>query len=197
MGADPLAQAAGLLSERPETVRAFLAVEIPDLQREALAVYLEGCRAAAPTFRWVSPESLHLTLRFLGPLDPHRLDALAGALRSVAVEPFLAGLDGLGTFGRSRAVRVVWLGLAAGSEELVRLAGEIEGRCAAHGFEPEARPYNPHLTLARSRQRGGDRLPELPQPPELTGWTVTRFRLYRSRLGRGGATYSVLEEFGG
>jgi RNA 2',3'-cyclic 3'-phosphodiesterase len=192
-----LEEAPGLLSDQPETVRAFVAVGIPDLQRERLAPYLATCAAFAPSFRWVAPESLHLTLRFLGGVDRGRLEALASRLGAVTVEPFPVAFDGAGSFGRGSAVRVIWLGLAVGSDELGRLAGEIEARCAAAGFDPEARPYNPHLTLARSRQRRGDRLPELPPPPELPGWTVTTFRLYRSHPGPGGATYSVLEEFGG
>ena len=188
--------AQGLLSDHPEKIRAFVAVGIPDLQRERLAGYLDSCRAVSPGFRWVTPESLHLTIRFLGGVDPGRLDALAAGLRTLQVEPFEVGVGGVGTFGRGSAVRVVWLGLTAGGGALGRLAGEVEARSASLGFEPEARPYNPHLTLARSRQRRGDRLPELPPPPEIPGWVVTRFRLYRSRLGPGGATYSVLEEFG-
>jgi RNA 2',3'-cyclic 3'-phosphodiesterase len=144
----------------------------------------------------VAPDNLHLTIRFLGWLEPGRLDALAAALREVKVDPFSISLDGIGAFGRGGLVRAVWLGLAAGGEELSHLAGEVEARCAAVGFEPEGRPYHPHLTLARSRQMRGERLPELPPPPELPGWTVTHFRLYRSRLGPGGATYSVLEELG-
>jgi len=145
----------------------------------------------------VTPDSLHLTLRFLGAVERDRLEALAGMLRELTVEPFSVGLAGLGTFGRGSGVRVAWLGLAAGAEHLRSLAAEVESRCSALGFEPEARAYNPHLTLARSRQRRGDRLPELPPPPKLPAWTVAGFRLYRSRLGRGGASYSVLEEFGG
>jgi 2'-5' RNA ligase len=94
-------------------------------------------------------------------------------------------------------VRVVWLGLATGGDDVRRLAAEVEARCSALGFDPESRPYNPHLTLARARQRRGDGLPELPPPPELPAWRVTGFRLYRSRLGPGGASYAVLEEFGG
>jgi RNA 2',3'-cyclic 3'-phosphodiesterase len=151
----------------------------------------------APDFRWVAAESVHLTLRFLGGVDRHRLAALVADLRTLTVEPFPVTLDGLGTFGRGSVVRVVWLGLAAGADQLRRLAAEIEAKCAAEGFEAEARPYNPHLTLARSRQRRGDRLPDLPPPPELAGWTVTGFRLYQGRSGPGGATYPVLEEFGG
>jgi len=192
-----LEEAPGLLSNQPETLRAFLAVGIPDVPRERLTLYLAPLRALAPAFRWVAPDSLHLTLRFLGGVDRHRLEALAADLRALTVEPFPVALDGLGTFGRGSAVRVVWLGLAAGSEEVGTLAAEIEVRCAAAGFEAEPRPYNPHLTLARARQRRGDRLPELPPPPELPGWTVTAFRLYQSRVGPGGATYSVLEEFRG
>jgi 2'-5' RNA ligase len=191
-----LEAAQGLLSDRSQTIRAFVAVGIPDPQRERLAGYLEACRAVAPGFRWVAPESLHLTIRFLGGVDPGRLDALAAALRILQVQPFEVGLGGVGTFGRGRAVRVVWLGLTAGGSDLGRLAGEVETRSASLGFEPEARPYNPHLTLARSRQRRGERLPDLPPPPVIPSWTVTRFRLYRSRLGAGGATYTVLEEFG-
>jgi RNA 2',3'-cyclic 3'-phosphodiesterase len=192
-----LEEAAGLLSDQPETVRAFLAVGLPDLHRERLTPYLATCRALAPAFRWVAPDSLHLTLRFLGGVDRLRLEALAADLQRLTVEPFPVALDGLGSFGRGSVVRVVWLGLAAGRDQLGRLAAEIEAHCAAVGFEAETRPYNPHLTLARSRQRRGDGLPELPPPPEHPGWTVTGFRLYQSRLGPGGATYSVLEEFGG
>jgi RNA 2',3'-cyclic 3'-phosphodiesterase len=144
----------------------------------------------------VAPDSLHLTIRFLGRVEPGPLDALATALRALTVEPFGISLDGLGSFGRGSAVRVVWLGLAAGSGEMSRLAAEVEAHSRVVGFEPEVRPYHPHLTLARSRQRRGDRLPDLPPPPELPSWRVTGFRLYRSRLGPGGATYSVLEEFG-
>jgi RNA 2',3'-cyclic 3'-phosphodiesterase len=192
-----LEEAPGLLSDQPETVRAFLAVGIPDQQRERMAPFLATCQALVPAFRWVAPDSWHLTLRFLGGVDRNRLEALAADLRAVSVEPFPVRFDGVGSFGRGSAVRVVWLGLAAGSEELGRLAAEIEARCAAEGFEAEARPYNPHLTLARSRQKRGDRLPELPPPPQLPGWTVTGFQLYRSRLGPGGAAYSVLEGFGG
>ena len=173
-----------------------MGIAIPDRQRERLASYIDTCRPLAPAFRWVAPESLHLTLRFLGGVESDRLEALAADLRALRVEPFEVALERLGTFGRGTAVRVVWLGLAAGGDHLNRLAGEVERHCSARGFEPEARPYNPHLTLARSRQRRGDRMPELPPPPELAGWTVTGFRLYRSRLGPGGANYSVLEEFG-
>ena len=173
-----------------------MAVGLPDLQRDRLAGYLDGCRVLLPGFRWVAADSLHLTLRFLGRVGPGPLDSLAAALRRLTVEPFPVTVGGLGAFGRGSSVRVVWLGVTAGGHELSRLAAEVEGCTVAAGFEPEERPYHPHLTLARSRERRGQALPELPPPPDPPGWTVTGFRLYRSRPGAGGATYSVLEEFG-
>jgi RNA 2',3'-cyclic 3'-phosphodiesterase len=192
-----LEEAPGLLSDQPEAVRAFVAVGIPDLQRERLAPYLATCKELTPGFRWVAPEGLHLTLRFLGRVERDPLEAFAAALRVLALEPFQVRLDGLGAFGRAGAARVLWLGVRAGSEELRRLAGAVENCAAAAGFEREERPFNPHLTLARSRQTRGEPLPALPPVPELPGWRATAFRLYRSHLGPGGATYSVLEEFGG
>jgi 2'-5' RNA ligase len=172
-------------------------VALPDAQRSALAAYLEQCREVAPALRWVSPDNLHLTLRFLGNVEPARLEALAASLRGVAFAPFQVSLAGEGTFGRGTAVRVVWLGVAEGRGELATLAGQVETRCVEVGLEPEERPFNPHLTLGRARERRGGRLPERPAPPALAPWTVGAFHLYRSRLGPGGAVYSVLDSFPG
>jgi 2'-5' RNA ligase len=183
------------LSRRPERIRSFVAVALPDQQRSALAEYLDRCRVLAPGLRWVSAANLHLTLRFLGSVEHEQLERLATSLRGVAFTPFQLGLDGLGTFGRGPAVRVAWLGVAEGSSQLAGLAAEIEARCAEIGLEPEERPYNAHLTLARSRERRGARLPELPAPPELAPWTVAGFQLYRSQTGPGGAVYSQLASF--
>ena len=172
-----------------------MAVALPDEQRAALAAYLDRCRVLAPGLRWVSADNLHLTLRFLGSVERERLDRLAGLLRSVTFAPYEVGVAGPGTFGRGSAVRVAWIGVDRGRAELAGLAGEVEARCVEAGWEPEARPYNPHLTLARSRDRRGARLPELPAPPELQPWTVRGFELYRSQTGPGGAVYSVLASF--
>jgi 2'-5' RNA ligase len=177
-------------------VRAFVAVGLPDRQREILATYLARCSEAAPGLRWVAPESLHVTIRFLGQLPGGVLERLAPSLREVPVEPIEIGLRDLGSFGRSSQARVVWLGVKPGAEALGRLASAVEGACAAVGLEPEERPYNPHLTLARARERRGSSLPLLPEPPPLPVWTAAGFELYQSRLGRGGAVYSVLERFG-
>ena len=198
MGPDPLENAQDLGSEDlPGSVRAFIGAGVPEAQRETLAAYLEGCRAAAPELRWVSAANLHLTLRFLGQVETATLRDLAGRLRRVSVEPFLVRLGGIGSFGRGSAARVVWIGVGAGGEELRRLAAVVEEACRAAGLPAEERPYSPHLTLARARQKRGTRVPELPVPPPLEPWRVEGFRLYRSRPAPGGPVYPVLAEFGG
>ena len=169
---------------------------MPERQRDSLAAYLDSCRIAAPAFRWVAPGNLHLTLRFLGNVAGSGLDILAGALREIAVEPFELQLGELGTFGGSSSVRVIWLGPEVGADSLLQLARKVEERCTRIGFAPEDRPYHPHLTLARSGDRRGERSPSMPPPPDLGPWTVTGFQLYRSRLGKGGAAYSVIADFG-
>ena len=174
-------------------VRAFFGVGLPGPARERLAAYLERCREAAPGFRWTPAANLHLTLRFLGRVDEDRLRRLVGRLRGVAVTPFRLGLGGAGSFGQGRAARVAWLGVDEGRAELGELAALVEARCGLEGFAPEGRPYRPHLTLARARDRRGAPLPPLPPPPEIEPWTVTGYQLYQSLTGSGGAVYRVLD----
>jgi 2'-5' RNA ligase len=144
----------------------------------------------------VAAVNLHLTLRFLGAVRRETLDRLAAGLRAVRRDPFEVRLGEVGTFGRGSAVRVVWLGVEEGKAALAGLAGLVEAECRDAGLEPEPRPYNPHLTLGRVRERRGNALPELPQPPAVAPWTVAGFHLYQSRLGPSGAVHSVLEDFG-
>ena len=197
MGAHALEASQDPLSGQPETIRAFLGVGLPEAQRQALNGYLEARRAAEDGLRWVSPDNLHLTLRFLGAVKPELVERLTEGLRELRFASFEVRLGALGTFGRGAAVRVLWLGLAAGAAELAGLAGQVEEACVRSGAAPEARPYNPHLTLARARDRKGVELAELPPAPAVPGWRVAEMALYRSRLGPGGAVHSVLERFGG
>ncbi len=158
----------------PVKVRTFFGLPLPQAQREALAAYLHECAQRAPDFRWTPPENLHLTIRFLG-----------------HVELTLAEGD-IGSFKRSRLVRVVWLGLTSGEDEIKALAAKVEAECGSAGLEPEARRFNAHLTLARARARDGASLPELPPAPDLAAWRADELILYRSRLGRAGSLYEPL-----
>ncbi len=164
------------------TVRTFIAIDMPDGQRASLAAHLQECARIAPGYRWVPTERLHLTLRFLGHIEPDVVDQVRIQLGSVAASPFRVGLDRRGTFGSRSAPRVVWLGVGEGLEECRALARAVEEACQTAGLEPEARGFRGHVTLARQKIEGAP-LPELPDVPELDPWRVREFVLYESRLG--------------
>lgn len=173
--------------ERPR-IRTFVAVELPDRQRRQLAAYLRDCSSRIPGFRWTPAQNLHLTLRFLGGLEPSVFDALRERLRAVRQASFDLGLGGLGTFGSGLQARVLWLGAEEGREPLGALASGVEEACRSIGLPPADRPFSAHLTLARARERGGEPLSP-PDPPALDPWRVDRFSLFESRLGRPASTY--------
>ena len=139
--------------------------------------------------------NLHLTLRFLGNVDEIRLRTLETLLEAIQAPPFELGLDRVGAFGSGRLKRVLWLGLSTGAEPAGELAVKVEQACRGAGLEPEERPFRPHITLARARDRRGAPEPALDGAPALEPWTAPDFVLYRSRPGRGGSEYIPLRRF--
>jgi RNA 2',3'-cyclic 3'-phosphodiesterase len=164
-------------------VRAFLGLPLPEDRRARLAAHVEECARLAPGYRWVPPGNLHLTLRFLGSLEPETLERLSGRLEGVRQPPFELDLDGRGTFGPRTSPRVIWLRVKRGAEGCAALAATLETASADVGLEVEPRRFRPHVTLARARAEPGP-LPELPEPPALEPWLVDGFVLYQSLLGR-------------
>jgi 2'-5' RNA ligase len=173
-------------------VRAFFGLPLPEAQRAALADFLARCTDAAPGFRWTSGANLHLTIRFIGQADLAAVEGIADRLSATSLPAFDVALGDLGTFRRGRLVRVVWQGLASGSEAVAALARQVDAECAAGGFPSEKRPFQAHLTLARARAREGAVLPALPQHPRSDPWRADELVLYQSRLGRTGAVYEPL-----
>jgi 2'-5' RNA ligase len=165
---------------------------VPEPQREQLGLFIAECQGIAPGFRWATTENLHLTMRFVGGVDRPVVEGVAGAIGSLPLASFDLALGGIGTFGRGRAVRVVWLGLRAGADAAVALAAQVEAECVRAGLPPEERAFQPHLTLARARGREGANLPDLPAAPDLEPWRAAELVLYASRLSRSGAVYEVM-----
>lgn len=157
--------------------------------------YLEACARLAPGFTWVPAHNLHVTLRFLGAVEETVLAELIPRLAAIRAGAIRLGLGGLGTFGGRRHARVVWLGLREGAEAAASLALAVEAACRDSGLESEARTFRAHLTVARSRTRGGSPLPELSAVPETAAWASDRFVLYESHLGRPAAAHEPLHEF--
>jgi RNA 2',3'-cyclic 3'-phosphodiesterase len=194
MDADPLGETGQALK-----LRAFFGLPLPEAQRKQLDAYLAACAATAPEFRWTPASNLHLTIRFIGNVDRSVVEGIANQLaelRLAGIAHPLVGFDlemgEVGTFKRGRMVRVVWLQVRVGAEPARELAALVEGECGRAGLAPEARPFEPHLTLARARARDGALLPPLPDPPELPPWRAEELILYSSHLGRTGSVYEPL-----
>lgn len=184
-------------------MRLFVALELPDQARAAAAGVIAELKAAGVDVKWVRPENLHLTLKFLGeaPDDaaPSLGDALESALAGLAAPQL--GLAGCGAFPRPSSPNVIWLGLAGETRALAELAGAVEDALGPLGFPPEERPFTAHLTLGRVRRgRGSPQAPPAPlaraiaglagwQGPAFAGGTVA---LMQSNLTPAGPIYRPL-----
>jgi len=177
-------------------IRSFVAVDLDAPVLQAVTDLQGALRRVNADVRWVRPEGLHVTLKFLGSVDPARLErvhaALAGDLHD---QPALhVSVRGLGAFPNWRRPRVVWVGLRG--EGLGALAARVDGALAPLGFERERRPFTPHLTLARvNSPRGWPRLEEACKThldDDFGASDISAVTIYRSRLQRGGAVYTSL-----
>jgi RNA 2',3'-cyclic 3'-phosphodiesterase len=192
-------------------MRLFIALDIDDPIRRSIARFMDGVRNFAPDVRWVRPESLHITLKFIGEKSPELADQIKVALSTVVSPPVTVTLRGYGFFPTARSPRVFWIGIEAGPE-LSNLAVSIDKAMDELGIPPEQHSFHPHLTLARGgsgsgspRRQKGDRqnsnfqllqekLAALP-PAEFGTMTAREFFLYQSKLGPGGAQYYRLQGF--
>jgi 2'-5' RNA ligase len=176
-----------------ESVRAFVALELPAWVGEAIADLQARLRPRLGSVRLVRPEGAHLTLRFLGPASPGEVEALREPLARAAgaCPPCEARVAGLGTFPERGSPRVLWLGLEVPDAVLALQAG-CERAAVAAGFAGEDRAFRPHLTLGRWRER--DRRPDLP-PADLGLARVDTLVLFRSDLRPEGSLYTPLARF--
>ncbi|WP_219838277.1 RNA 2',3'-cyclic phosphodiesterase [Paenibacillus sp. R14(2021)] len=134
--------------------RLFIAVPLPDALKQTVAAWTAGLRPSFPFRKWTHEADLHVTLQFLGDTAPGRIPELIAALTAAAesggVQPFKLSLQGTGTFGRPQQPRVFWTDLGGETTQLHRLQRLVAQATAPLGFAAEARPYSPHLTIARS-----------------------------------------------
>jgi 2'-5' RNA ligase len=186
------------MNERERLVRTFVAVLLPDRVRAALTGVCGALRESTQGLAWVRPDNLHVTLRFLGEIEPVALDGVreAVAAAAAAVAPFTMTVEGLGSFPSGRPPRVVWAGVTAGGAGLLALHGALDAALVARGFPGEPRAFHAHVTLARARApRGAGGLAGvLGAGPEFGEVRVTALHLMRSELDPRGARYSVLAE---
>jgi 2'-5' RNA ligase len=181
-------------------VRCFVAVDVPPDVRARVAALAQRLRRAAPRadVRWSSTETLHLTLKFLGEVPDARVPAVEQALATVAAAraPLTLVAAGAGGFPSASRARVLYVGILGQVEELIRLAGAVDGALEALGFPGERRAFRGHLTVGRVRSpRGGAGLAAAlgAEGGAAVGtWTAAELVLYRSRLHPGGARHDAI-----
>ncbi len=183
-----------------EVIRSFIAVPVPPETVATLSAVQGRLRPTAGNVKWVSPDSFHITLKFLGGVEQERLRQTWQAVRAALAEspPFVFTVRGVGAFPTARRVRVVWAGVEHGRAELTELAQRVEQATLTTGFAPEGRPFQAHLTLGRVREPVLNE--ELAAAIEgLAGEalgvvSVDRVLLMKSELTPKGAIYTILEQ---
>jgi RNA 2',3'-cyclic 3'-phosphodiesterase len=192
-------------------MRLFIALDIDDAIRNRISGFIDGVSAFAPDARWVKPESLHVTLKFIGEQPESLVEAIQQALSGIQASSAEIHFGGYGFFPTAKSARVFWIAMEAGPQ-LANLAAAIDDAMATLEIPKENRAFSPHLTLARASggsgsprrsksdhpnrtfQRLQEKLAALPAP-EFGTMTAREFFLYQSQLSPKGSRYTKLARF--
>ena len=192
-------------------MRIFVALDIDDAIRQRIQRFMEGVSGFAPDVRWVRPESLHVTLKFIGEKPPEVAEEIKRVLSSVDCEPLEMSFRGYGFFPTARSPRVFWIGIESGPQ-LAAMAKTVDQSLNVLGIPQEEHPFTPHLTLARGGGRSGaparkkgdapnknfhrllEKLEGLPVP-DFGTMAAHEFFLYQSQLSQGGSRYTKIANF--
>jgi RNA 2',3'-cyclic 3'-phosphodiesterase len=192
-------------------MRIFVALDIDDAIRQRIQRFMEGVSGFAPDARWVRPESLHVTLKFVGEKPIEMVEEIKSALSNIRAESIELSFRGYGFFPTAKAARVFWVGIESGPK-LSSLAKAVDDATFALGIPKEDHPFTPHLTLARGGGRSGapshrkedvpnknfqrlqQKLAALPTP-DFGTMTAHEFFLYQSQLSPGGSRYTKIGSF--
>lgn len=184
-----------------QPIRCFIAIEIPEPIQNQLVRIQGTLRKQIPKASWVKPGNIHLTLKFLGDVDPEDLESIGKAIEGVTSRhhSFSLHIGGVGAFPNLARPRVIWAGVKCGAERVSTLAQDINLALSNHGFSIDTKKFNPHLTIARLKEkidlkpyanqyRQYDRIHEA----EMTVDTIS---LIQSQLHSKGAIYSTLQSY--
>lgn len=186
-----------------ETIRSFIALELPDDVKDTVALIIKRLRPAQHRYvKWVAPEGTHMTIKFLGNVYQSQIPQITGIMKTAAAKvPSLElKLGGLGMFPNEHRPRVIWVALEGNTEPLAAMQREIEQALEPLGFPPENRAFTPHLTLGRVRDNATpDERQEIASvikskkiEYEAT-FTLRDLSLMKSTLTPTGAIYNRLE----
>jgi 2'-5' RNA ligase len=181
-------------------IRSFLAIEIPGAIQKKIEEVQEDLKSSRADVRWVSPEKIHLTLKFFGNIEESRIDpivrSIGGPIQTTS--SFFLKVRGIGAFPHLKNPRVIWMGLVDEKEILTHFQKQLEEELEKIGFESEERTFHPHLTLGRTRtSKGREELIsriEKHKEEEFGDLQIERMVLFKSDLRPTGPIYTSLRE---
>ena len=183
---------------KKDDVRAFIALELSQEIKQAIADYVAPLRALDKGVSWTKAENVHLTLKFLGDVPKPQIEKVAAALREVCASftPIAAEAIGSGVFPNEHRPRVLWIGMNESAGKLVEFAQRIESECQRLGFEKEERGFTPHLTIGRVKEgKAANVVKALREQPFPARQIVFQeCALMQSELRSAGSIYTVLEK---
>ena len=190
------------MTPSPETVRVFIALDISPAARQLLTFIMAELQRAIPSgVKWVDPQGVHLTLKFLGNINSGLADGIIQAMTQAGKSAtlFRLALDGLGVFPNLDRPRVLWAGTGGDLTSLSALHGSVDELVSALGFPWERQPFRPHVTLGRVREGIAPALRSRISAaftdttlPAAEPWLVDAVHLIRSNLGPHGAVYTSM-----
>jgi 2'-5' RNA ligase len=182
-------------SEKKDTVRTFICIEIPDSIKGRIDQLQNTLKAIDAQVSWTKPSNIHLTLKFLGAVEAARIPRVAKAVERAAagINQFEIEVSGTGCFPSPRSPRVLWIGFSELPEPLQQLYANLEDELAREGFDREKRKFSPHLTIGRLR--GPKNAARLPEALIETGFQAETFKaneviVMRSDLNPSGSIYT-------
>lgn len=182
-------------------MRLFIAVPIPaDIDKKLEEIIARFKRTGADV-KWVKPESIHITLKFLGETEEKKISEISSTIENLSIKTtdLTAGVQGIGFFPDQKRPRVIWAGLQENKPFLSDAALKIDQSLSALGFEREKRRFSPHLTIGRFRSNRSLQAliseTEKIKVSSFGNFPITCFNLYSSTLKPSGAEYKILRSF--
>ena len=143
-----------MVFDMQQSIRTFIALELPPAVTSLLHKVQQDLKRLNIRARWVRPENIHLTLKFLGDINPDDIDKIGAAMTGAAIEfpPVTLSVRGVGVFPGIKRPRIIWVGLGGGIRSLLALQNRLEQELARVGFPKDKRSFKAHLTLGRIKQ---------------------------------------------
>ncbi|RKZ33552.1 RNA 2',3'-cyclic phosphodiesterase [bacterium] len=187
------------MTKKEDKIRTFFAIDIPKEHREWIDNnVIEVLRPLPVKVNWVTPENIHITLRFIGEISPKDLEKVLDNIHKckLKLNKFQFSFSELGYFGR-QFPRVLWIGVEGDIDKIITLHNLVEDACCDAGLKPDNKKFSPHITIGRvkSPKQTGKLIAEMEKIEIPKAWiSANEITLYKSTLTPNGPIYTVLEK---